>query len=138
MFAMMSSAVEIMIDRCNWNLLLPHLAAQPGAETALAGNERGPSGGATLLPVPISEERALFREWVDVRRLVAHHALIVRADIPIPDVVTPDDEDVGFLRLRERACSRNSKGNDDKPHNSCFDFHKFELVCYLWLGRVTH
>ena len=89
MFAMMSSAVEIMIDRCNWNLLLPHLAAQPGAETALACNERGPSGGATLLPVPISEERALFREWVDVGRLVAHHALIVRADIPIPDVVTP-------------------------------------------------
>src|SRR5437773_7659911 len=80
----------------------------------------------------------LFREWLDVRRLVAHPALIVRADIPIPDVVTPYDEDVGFLRLRERACSRNGKGNYDKPHNSCFDFHKFELVCYLWLGRVTH
>jgi len=112
---MMSSAVEIMIDRCNWNLLLPHLAAQPGAETALAGNERGPSGGATLLPVPISEERALFPELVDVRRLAAYHALVVGADVPVTDVVAPDDEDVGFLRLRERACSRNSKSNDDKP-----------------------
>src|SRR5438105_13196434 len=135
---MMSSAVEIIIDRWNWNLLHPHLYAQPGAETALAGNERGPSGGATLLPVPISEERALFREWVDVRRLVAHQALIVRADIPIPDVVTPDEEDIGLLRLRERPCSRNSKGNDDNPNNSCFDCSKIELVCCSWLGRVTH
>jgi len=52
--------------------------------------------------------------------------------------IAHDEDDVRFLRLRERACSRNSKSNDDKPHNSYFDFHKFELVCYLWLGRVTH
>ena len=77
---------------------------QPGAESTLAGDERGPSGGAALLPVPIREERALFRESVNVRRLVAHHALVVGADVPVADVVSPEDEDVWLLRaLREGA-----------------------------------
>src|SRR5437016_587886 len=62
---------------------------QPGAESALAGDERGPSGGAALLAVPIREERALFRDAVNVGRLVAHHTLVVGADIPIADVVAP-------------------------------------------------
>jgi len=28
---------------------------------------------------------------------VAHHALVVGADVPVADVVSPDDEDVGFI-----------------------------------------
>ena len=54
-------------------------------------------GGATLLAVPIRKERAFLRESVDVRRLVAHHALVVGADVPITDVIAPEDKDVGFL-----------------------------------------
>ena len=75
---------------------------QPSAESTLAGDERGPSGGATLLAIPIREEGALFRESVNVRRLVAHHALIVSANVPVTDVVSPEDEDVWLLRGQRR------------------------------------
>ena len=37
---------------------------------------------------------------VNVRRLVAHHAHVVGADVELADVITPDDEDVGFLVRR--------------------------------------
>ena len=52
----------------------------------------GASGGETLLAVPIDEQRALFRESVNVRRLVAHHALVV-----VADVIAPNDQDVGLF-----------------------------------------
>ena len=71
-----------------------------GAEAALPGDERGASGGAALLAVPVGEQRAFLGDAVDVGRLVAHHALVVGADIPVADVVAPDDEDVGLLVRR--------------------------------------
>jgi hypothetical protein len=43
---------------------------------------------------------AFAGDAVDVRRLVAHHAAVVVADVPGADVVTPDDEDVGFFDAR--------------------------------------
>jgi hypothetical protein len=34
---------------------------------------------------------------VDVGRLVAHHAIVIGADIPVAYVIALDDEDIGFL-----------------------------------------
>ena len=78
---------------------------QPGADRRLAGDEGGAAGGAALLAVPVGEERALLGDAVDVGRAVAHHAVVVGADVELADVVAPDDQDVrlrgaGLLRRR--------------------------------------
>ena len=78
---------------------------QAGAERRLAGDERRAAGGAALLAVPVGEQRALFRDAVDVGRLVAHHPLVVGADVPVADVVAPDDEDVGLLAAAGCCCA---------------------------------
>ena len=42
------------------------------------------------------------------RRLAAHDALMIRADIEPADVITHDDKDIGFrllLRQNGRACA---------------------------------
>ena len=86
---------------------------QAGADGRLPGDERGASGGATLLPVPVGEQRAFLGDAVDVRRLVAHHALVVGAEVEPADVVAPDDQDVRFLvlRLQWSACAdKRSRG----------------------------
>ena len=70
---------------------------QARADGRLAGDEGGAAGGAGLLPVPVGEHRALTADPVDVRRAVAHRAVVVGADVPPPDVVAPDDEDVGLV-----------------------------------------
>lgn len=91
---------------------------QAGAETGLAGDERGAAGRAGLLTVPIGEERAFFGDAIDVGSFVAHHALIGGADVPVADVVAPEDEDVGLfgrlLALSGGECAweeRESKGD---------------------------
>ena len=69
-------------------LLQPFLRArqadlgQPGADGRLPGDECRAAGGAALLAIPVGEERAFLGDAVDVRRLVAHHALVVGADVP--------------------------------------------------------
>ena len=60
-------------------------------------DERRAAGRAALLRVGVGEERAFLRDAVDVRRLVAHDAEVVGADVVDADVVAPDDEDVGLL-----------------------------------------
>jgi len=70
---------------------------QAGAEAALAGDEARAAGGAALLSVLVGKQCPLFSDAVNVRRLVAHHALVVGADVPVADVIAPDDEDVGFI-----------------------------------------
>jgi hypothetical protein len=58
-----------------------------------------PPGGAALLSVPVSEHRAFFGNAVDVRRTVAHRAVIVGADVPPAYVVAPYDKNVGLVGL---------------------------------------
>ena len=77
---------------------------QAGAERRLPGDEGRAAGGAALLAVPVGEQRAFLGDAVDVGRLVAHHALVVGADVPVADVVAPDDQDVGFLVRRMGGC----------------------------------
>ena len=74
----------------------PHLA-QAGAEDALAGDEGRTPRGAALLAVTIGEHDSFVGDAVDIRRLVAHHAVAVGADVPHADVIAPDDQNVRFL-----------------------------------------
>ena len=88
---------------------------QPGADRRLAGDEGGAPGGAALLAVPVGEERALLGDPVDVGRAVAHHAVVVGADVELADVVAPDHQDVGLrgaalLRRRRRGQGKAQRG----------------------------
>ncbi len=69
---------------------------KPVRKHALAGDERRPAGRAAFLPVGVGEPHALVGDAVDVRRAVAHQAVAVAAEVADPDVVTPDDENVGL------------------------------------------
>lgn len=70
---------------------------QAGAKGCLPGDEGRASGCAGLLPVVISEQRTLAGQSVDVRRVPAHHASMVGADVPDADIIGHDHDDVGLL-----------------------------------------
>lgn len=70
---------------------------QAGAKTGLAGDECSAAGRAGLLAVSIGEERTFFGDAIDVGSLLAHHALVGGGDVPLADVVAPEDEHVGFF-----------------------------------------
>ena len=72
---------------------------EAGADGRLAGDERGPARGATLLSVPVGEHRTFLSEAIDVGSTVSHDAVVVGADIEPADVVAPDDENVRFVGL---------------------------------------
>ena len=74
---------------------------QPGAERMLSKDELRPAGGAALLRIEAGEDCAFLADAIDVRRLVAHNALAIGADVVDPDTITPQDQDVGFLGLRQ-------------------------------------
>ena len=63
----------------------------------LAEDEGGASRRAALLRVSISEDCALARDAIDVRRLVTHQAHGVGADLRDADVIAEDDENVRLL-----------------------------------------
>src|SRR6516164_9289722 len=69
----------------------------------LAENKGGASSSATLLRVGIGEKRAFFRDAINVRRLITHHAVVVGADVGPADVITPNDENVRSLACSARA-----------------------------------
>src|SRR6476660_4745761 len=96
---------------------------QSSTETRLTGDEAGTSGGTALLTIPVREQRAFLCDAVNIRRLVTHHALVVSADVPIADIVAPDDEDVGFLLLRRsgRSNEHQRTGERGRDRNAlCF------------------
>ena len=78
---------------------------QAGTQWTLAGDERRASGRAGLLAIPVGEQRALFGDAVNVGCLIAHHPAVIATRVIPSDVVTPEDEDVGFLALPRRSLS---------------------------------
>ena len=93
---------------------------QAGADRRLAGDEGGAARRAGLLAVIVGEDRAFAGDAVDVGRAVAHHAAIVGADVPQPDVVAHDDQDVGLCRrcLGKRRCAEH-EGRHDGRSSPC-------------------
>ncbi len=84
-----------------------------------ATDEGGATRRAALLRVIVGEGHAFPRHPVDVRRLVAHHATVVVADVPGTDVVAPDNQDVRLLRLlRLSLTGRRSHDRPDRQHSS--------------------
>ena len=65
-----------------------------------AADECGATGRTALLRVVVGEAHAFLGDAVNVRRLVAHHAAVIVANVPGTNIVTPDDEDVRLLLLR--------------------------------------
>ncbi len=63
-----------------------------------------PARRATILTVSIRETDSSIAYTVNVRRLVAHHPVVVGADVEPANIIAPDDEDV-WLILRQRIRS---------------------------------
>src|SRR5262245_60674609 len=82
-------------DRRAWN---PDLG-EARAVTALTGDEGRAARRARLLAVGVGEHHAFPRQLVDVRRLIAHHAVRVAAEIRDADIVAPDHQDVRLLAV---------------------------------------
>ena len=83
-------------------------------EARLAGDETGAAGRAALLAVPVGEQGAFLGDAVDIGSPVAHLAEVVRADVPVADVVAPENQDVWFLRSHHSSfrlfnCHRSSR-----------------------------
>jgi hypothetical protein len=77
-------------------------------------------GRAALLAVEVGEHRALFGDAVDVRRAVAHDAMVVTAHVEPADVVGHDEKDVGFARfllLGLGGCHCNLRGSTITNHS---------------------
>ncbi len=72
---------------------------QSGANRTLPGNEGRAPRGAALLRVVVGEDRALFRQPVDVGRPVSHHAAVVGAHVPVAHVIAEDHKNVRLLLL---------------------------------------
>ena len=68
-------------------------------EAALSSDERCAPRCAGLFAIGVREEHALFRDAIYIGRPVTHHALVVGTDVPVADVIAPDDQDVRFLVL---------------------------------------
>jgi len=84
-----------------------------------------PARGAALLRVVVGENHALFGNTIDVGCAEAHQSHRIRADIRLPDVIAPDDHDVGHscrrcLRLCCRTAARQQEAGDGTAPNVTF------------------
>src|SRR6516225_8538262 len=67
-----------------------------GTDRRLSRDEGSPTGCTALLSVPVGEQRAFFSDAIDVRRAVAHHSMVVGADVEPADIISPDDQYIWF------------------------------------------
>lgn len=74
---------------------------QTGAERALAGDKGGSTSGATIFTVGIGEQDAIVGNRVDFGRPLAHHSVVISADIEPANIVAPNNQNV-WLVLRCR------------------------------------
>lgn len=64
----------------------------------------------------------LFGDAVNIGRFEAHHAMAIGADVPHADVITHDDEDVGFLLLLCRCWRTHHDYGSEQCQRSKPDF----------------
>jgi hypothetical protein len=88
---------------------------ETSAEHTLASDERRAARRTALLTVVIGEQHPLLADRVDVGRAIAHQPVCVGADIRVPDIVAPDDDNVGLLVLLGSRLLRAEKGRHDEP-----------------------
>ena len=74
-----------------------------------ASDEVCPTRRATRLSVVVGEQHAFPGELVEIWCPSRHHAAMVGADVPHTDVITHDEQDVGFLVLRLGWSDRTEK-----------------------------
>ena len=117
--------------RTAWQLRRDHA----GAQRVHAGEEGIAPGGAALLGVIRHEDCALVADTIDVGRLAHHETAVIDGRLHPADVVTHDEQDVGFL-LRERRHRRQGHGADEREHanpRSSFAAHvDLLLECSVW------
>jgi hypothetical protein len=69
------------------------------ADGEFAGDEVGAARRAARLGVVVGEYHSFFGELIEVRGFAGHQAAVVCADVPHPDIVAHDDDDVGLFGL---------------------------------------
>ena len=76
---------------------------QASADRQLAGDEVGSAGGTGRLRIVVGEQHALGGEAVEVRRVRAHQAAVVGADVRPADIVAHDEQDVRLGPAQRKA-----------------------------------
>ena len=123
-FAELSGGVaQILEQAANGRIELAHshrcagkaYLGKAAANAVLPRQKRRAARGARLLAVIVKELDPFSADTIDARRLVAHQAVRVRADVRDADIVTPDDQDIWLAagrgsrrwsRSRRRGCWR--------------------------------
>ena len=77
-------------------------------------------GGAARLGVVVHEHAAFVGDAVNVRRFPDHQAAVITTRLHPADVITHDEQDVGFLVLRlGRDCSEGDNQWDSPRFKYC-------------------
>ena len=109
-----------------------------GAQRIHAGEEGIAPGRAALLGVIVHEDCAFVADAIDVRRLADHQAAVVDARLHPADIVTHDEEDVGFLcRLLCRSRRDRLLQDSDDQHRRAQQRGAQSLVRSLCPSRNT-
>ena len=99
-------------------------------------NECRASGSAALLPVIISEFCALGGNAIDIGSLVAHHAHVVRRQIPKTDVISPDDQHIRLVLSERRSGKKHADDDEKNPHrgDTYYCLSRDRLLAACWDG----
>ena len=118
---------------------------ETGSIRVLSGDERRPAGRAALLAVVVGEADTFGCDAVDVGSPISHQPIAVATQIADPDVVTPDDQDVGLavghgvssrLRVRVRGNVAQARGRESVLR--LLDEHRADRVANHVIGRRSH
>src|SRR4029077_957053 len=107
------------------------------ADRQLTGDKVRATRGATRFSVVVCEQHALAGETIEVRRLPRHDAAIVGADVKPANVVSHDEDDVGFLVCSmgwSNHAEKRSRGHKQRQAVVTYVlFHFGFLVIWFWV-----
>ena len=61
----------------------------------------------------VSESPPFLCESIDIRCFVSHQATGEMTDVGLPDIITPDDQNIGFLSTISRSRRREQHRHDE-------------------------